>query len=652
MNERTTAGLSPEEFIRNLADSGLVSREEITQVTGTTGSDYVSLARQLVGSGKLTDFQVEAVMERRFESLVIGNYEVLERLGAGGMGTVYKARHRRMKRVVALKVLSKEVAGTAALVARFQREVETIAQLNHPNIVMAYDADEAEVGPFLVMEFVDGRDLASVVQGSGPMSARDALDVLLQSARGLQYAHERGLVHRDIKPANLLRDQSGVVKVADLGLARLSSGRNKEGNSSITQAGSIVGTMDYMSPEQALDAGNVDHRADIYSLGCTLYYLLTGQPPYTGASLMALLLKHSAGSIPSLRTARPDVPAEVDAVFQKMVAKQPEERHQSMAEVVAALEAIRGVVNAAPPSVSPPVLLGDQPVNMACATIAVGPPDRQAMQAPAGAQAAPASAPPAPRGLAGLSVVLAEPSRTQGAIIRKYLQELGIQDVHPAASGQEAVALARRLRPQALLSAMHLPDMTGAQLGAALAAAPECAGVGLVLITSQDGSVKAVDRAVLMYKPFDQQQLARSLAQATGRQAEQAPGQDARRPNEQLRVLIADDSAAARAHIRGVLRGLGFALFNEVTDGAAAVEVLRKERFDLVVSDYNMPGRNGAELTHFVRTESAAPSVPVLMVTTETDPDLREKMRRAGVSAICEKSFRPEVVRALLSRLL
>jgi CheY-like chemotaxis protein/tRNA A-37 threonylcarbamoyl transferase component Bud32 len=649
-SERPAASLSSEEFIRNLADSGLIPSEEIARALGPPGADSDTLVRQLLDSGKLTGFQVDAVLDRRFEALRLGNYDVLERLGAGGMGTVFKARHRRMKRVVALKLLGKEVASAPTFVARFQREVETIAQLSHPNIVMAFDADEAEAGPFLVMEFVDGRDLASEVQTSGPLSAHDAVDAVLQAARGLQYAHERGLVHRDIKPANLLRDRSGTVKVADLGLARFSSGLGKEVNSSLTQAGSIVGTLDYMSPEQAVNSGGIDHRADIYSLGCTLYYLLAGQPPYTGPTLMALLMKHSAAAIPSLRTARPDIPAELDAIFQKMVAKQPAERHASMAEVVATLESVKGQVDSA----SAPILLlapGQTAPNMQAATIAVGPQDQQALRT----DTTTAAPPPAtgghearPSPLAGLCVVVAEPSRTQAGIIRKYLQELGVQDVHSARSAQEAVALARKLKPQALLSAMHLPDLTGAQLAAALAAAPECAGVGLVLITSQDQSAAGIDRAVLMYKPFDQQQLARSLAQATGRQPQEAP----RRPTEHLRVLIADDSAAARAHVRAVLRGLGFSQFTEARDGAAAVELLRQERFDLVVSDYNMPRLNGGEVTHFIRHESATPAVPVLMVTTETDPDLREKMRQAGVSAICEKSFRPEAVRALLSRLL
>src|SRR5262249_11550450 len=157
-----------------------------------------------------------------------------------------------------------------------------------------------EVGHFLVMEFVDGRDLASEVKTNGPLSVPAAIDATLQAARGLEYAHSQGIVHRDVKPANLLREPGGLVQVADLGLARFTSSRST-GNTSLTQVGGILGTLDYMSPEQALDATSTDHRADIYCLGGTLHFLLTGRPPYVAESLMALMLKHSAGTIPTLR---------------------------------------------------------------------------------------------------------------------------------------------------------------------------------------------------------------------------------------------------------------------------------------------------------------------------------------------------------------
>src|SRR5262245_12350875 len=301
--------LSREQFFQNLSDSGLFTQEEVSKARVTLSEveapDGEAAARQLIAGGKLTSFQAAAVRERRFEGLVIGNYEVLDRLGQGGMGTVFKARHRRMKRVVAIKVLSREVAKSENFIKRFQREVEAVARLNHPNIVMAYDADEAEVGHFLVMEFVNGRDLASEVQKRGSLRAAEALDCTLQAARALEYSHSQGNIHRYIKPANRLRDFSGLVKVADLGLARFEeSGGKPDDASALTQAGTIMGTADYMSPEQAMGAANIDHRTDIYSLGCTLCFLLLGKPPYQGPTMMAVLLKHRDAPIPSLAAAR------------------------------------------------------------------------------------------------------------------------------------------------------------------------------------------------------------------------------------------------------------------------------------------------------------------------------------------------------------
>src|SRR5262249_3835465 len=163
--------------------------------------------------------------------------------------------------------------------------------LSHPNIVMAHDADEAEAGHFLVMEFVNGRDLATEVQQRGPLPVAEAVACLIQAARALEYAHRQGIIHRDIKPSNLLRDVSGVVKVADLGLARVndSPGRAGPEQSALTQAGTIMGTVDFMPPEQALGQPNIDHRVDVYSLGCTLHFLLTGHPPYVGTTLMGIL---------------------------------------------------------------------------------------------------------------------------------------------------------------------------------------------------------------------------------------------------------------------------------------------------------------------------------------------------------------------------
>jgi serine/threonine protein kinase len=223
---QASEGLGLQQLLDCLKESKLLSAEEMNRAvkaTSQAGADGPSVARELVTAGLLTAYQMEAVCDCRYAELRIGNYEVLDRLGAGGMGTVFKARHRRMKRIVALKVLSRELVKEENLVRRFQREVETIARLSHPNIVMAYDADEDAAGPFLVMEYVNGRDLASLVEKGGPLRVSAAVDCILQAARGLGYAHGQGIIHRDIKPANLLRDAGGIIKVADLGLARFTS---------------------------------------------------------------------------------------------------------------------------------------------------------------------------------------------------------------------------------------------------------------------------------------------------------------------------------------------------------------------------------------------------------------------------------------------
>lgn len=332
--------LSVVELLDSLKESKLLSDEEVRVASTVSSSsvDVPSFAQSLVGSGVLTSYQMEAVRDRKFEQLRIGNYDVLERLGAGGMGTVYKARHRRMKRIVALKVLSNRHDGQ--FVRRFQREVEVVARLSHTNIVMAYDADEDPAGPFLVMECVDGDDLAALVQKNGPLDVPVAIDCILQAARGMDYAHTQGIIHRDIKPANLLRDVMGVVKVSDLGVARLSIMEGAADVSGITQAGGIVGSADYMSPEQAFDSTSIDQRADIYSLGVTLFFLLLGRPPYQAKTMMGVLMQHQDAAIPSLLDARKDVPPALDAVFRRMVAKVPADRYQTMAEVVGALETV------------------------------------------------------------------------------------------------------------------------------------------------------------------------------------------------------------------------------------------------------------------------------------------------------------------------
>ena len=271
------------------------------------------------------------------------------------MGMVFKAEHRRMKRVVAVKVLPlasvKEPRFPVG--SGFHREVEAAAKLTHPNIVAAFDADEYFGMHSLVMEYVDGTDLANHVKKAGPLPVDKALNYVVQAARGLEHAHKLGIVHRDIKPANLLLDKQGTVKILDMGLARIQEAEKPvakvEEEAGLTGKGSIVGTVDYMSPEQAMNSQNADHRSDIYSLGITLHFLLTGKPMFGGDTVLARIMAHRETPVPSLRAARRDVPREVDTILQRMAAKKREERYQSATELIANLVNWQSVTPAAAP---------------------------------------------------------------------------------------------------------------------------------------------------------------------------------------------------------------------------------------------------------------------------------------------------------------
>jgi WD40 repeat protein/serine/threonine protein kinase len=337
----------PRLLLDRLRDSGLLSPDqlkELGQLPEAKDQDPRALGRELLRRGWLTRYQINLIAQGRGKELHLGPYIVLDSLGEGAMGQVFKAQHQHMGRVVALKVIRKEKLTSPATVQRFYQEVRAAAQLSHPNIVIAYDA--GNIGPthYLSMEYVDGIDLARLVKDSGPLSVAQACDFICQAAEGLQHAHERGLVHRDIKPSNLLVSHAhgsqpvgfGTVKILDMGLARLQGLDRKE--LGVTQAGAVIGTPDYLAPEQAVDARAADIRADLYSLGCTFYFLLTGQPPFTGASLTELLLKHQMEQAMPVEQRRPDVPPGVAAIVRKLMAKRPEDRFQTPAELIGALK--------------------------------------------------------------------------------------------------------------------------------------------------------------------------------------------------------------------------------------------------------------------------------------------------------------------------
>lgn len=267
----------------------------------------------------------------------LGPYTIVDLIGSGGMGQVYKARHAAMGREVALKVLSSNLVDSPEALRRFRREIRAAAQLDHPNVVSAFDAGEDKGVHFLVMQFVDGRDLASFVKSKGPLSVSQAARCVVHAAKGLDYAHRQGIVHRDIKPHNLMADRAGVIRVLDLGLARFESNSNDPAQSELTGQGTFLGTVDYMAPEQTVDTRTADRRADIYSLGCTLYFLLTGHAVYDGDTIMKRILAHRESPIPRLFDSDGTGASPLEPVFRRMVAKAPDDRYQSMSDVIAAI---------------------------------------------------------------------------------------------------------------------------------------------------------------------------------------------------------------------------------------------------------------------------------------------------------------------------
>jgi serine/threonine protein kinase len=341
--------ISLEQFVKHLEDSGILAGDTLGDFLPPKASprDAEDLARELVRHKKLTKFQAEELYRGKGKSLTLGNYVLIEKIGAGGMGQVFKAEHRRMHRMVAIKLLPAAMTRDKAAIARFEREVTAAARLRHPNIIATDDADHANGVNFLVMELVDGSDLSALVKKNGPFPVDKAVNYILQAAKGLEFAHAEGVVHRDIKPANLLLDKKGTVKILDMGLARI---HGEGGQAELTSTGAVMGTVDYMAPEQALSTKTADARADIYALGCSLHYLLTGKATYDGDTLMAKLLAHREQPIPDLRAVCPQVPDQLEAIFKTMVAKTIEDRYQTMTAVIADLEGCGGGQTVNPPS--------------------------------------------------------------------------------------------------------------------------------------------------------------------------------------------------------------------------------------------------------------------------------------------------------------
>ncbi len=331
------------DFLERAERSGLVAAEKLSQLLDELGSRGVdvdnpqAVADALVDNETLTRWQADNLLQGKHKGFFLGSYRLLRPVGRGGMGTVYLAQHEMMRRLCAVKVLPETQRHEgSSILERFYVEAQAVAAMDHPNIVRAYDVNKEtkdnKVVHYLVMEFIDGQDIQAMVQGSGPLDCIKAADYVRQTANGLAHAHESRLVHRDIKPANLLVDKKGVVKILDLGLARLHDD-NAQAGLTAAHNETVLGTADYLSPEQALNSHDVDHRTDLYSLGCTAYFMLTGHPPFPEGSIAQRLVAHQVKTPTPLIEERPDAPRDLVAIVEKMMAKNPDKRYQSGAEV-------------------------------------------------------------------------------------------------------------------------------------------------------------------------------------------------------------------------------------------------------------------------------------------------------------------------------
>jgi serine/threonine protein kinase/regulation of enolase protein 1 (concanavalin A-like superfamily) len=342
--------VSLDEFVRAVTELDLATAAELKTLTVDPAAGVAGLSRRLINAGKLTRHQAAALCQNKSRSLLIGNYLILDELGPGGIGPVFKARHRQLGSVGALKTLPAALARDQNAVMRVRRDLEAAGQLNHPNLVAAFDADLDGGVPFIVMDHVAGRDLGLIVRERGPMQANLAIECLIQAARGLAAAHAQGICHHHIKPSKLMLDKkAGAVRVTGVGLAAIIEPVKpitRDTRVRQTGSGTGMGTPDYLAPEQAQGSQGGDHRADIYSLGCTLYFLLTGEQPFPGETAQTRLTARVERPTPPLRTTRPDVPAVLEAAYLKMVAKRPDERPSSMTEVIALLEASKTAIAA------------------------------------------------------------------------------------------------------------------------------------------------------------------------------------------------------------------------------------------------------------------------------------------------------------------
>ena len=333
---------SAKSFLKLLERSGIVADEQLKQQLASLkqkadGRSVKTneLAEHLVESGLITSWHAEKLLAGKYKGFFLGKYKLLRHLGSGGMSSVYLAQHRISEQLRAIKVLPRKKVSDKSYLDRFYLEARAAASLNHPNVVRIYDICNENDTHYMVMEYVQGQDLYELVTAGGAVEIEEAINYVAQAAEGLAHAHERDLVHRDIKPANLLKTDQGDIKILDLGLALVSQDESE--SLTVLHNEKVMGTADYLSPEQAVNSHDVDSRADIYSLGCTLYYLLVGHPPFPKGSLAQRIAMHQSKEPVDIREGRPDCPDSLAHVCQKMMKKNPEQRYQNCAEVKAAL---------------------------------------------------------------------------------------------------------------------------------------------------------------------------------------------------------------------------------------------------------------------------------------------------------------------------
>jgi serine/threonine protein kinase len=340
---------SVDEFLQVVRRSGLVQEDRLVATVepwiGHAGLPPEPMLKALTDSELLTRWQIEQLLKGRYKGFTLGKYRLLKLLGAGGMSSVYLAEHATLKSKAAVKVLPVKRVDQTSYLARFEREARQSARLNHPNIVRTFDLDTAGSIHFIAMEYIDGIDLHAKVKRDGPLPVREAAEYIRQAALGLQHAHEEGLIHRDVKPANLMLDHRGTVKVLDLGLAL--AGGDEDGSLTREHDEKVLGTADYLAPEQATDSHTADRRSDIYSLGCTLYYLLVGKPPFATGKLAERLQAHLTKPPPNLIEQRPDVPIAIADLYFRMLQKHPDGRPPSAQEVADTLGVWLGVATPA-----------------------------------------------------------------------------------------------------------------------------------------------------------------------------------------------------------------------------------------------------------------------------------------------------------------